>query len=662
MRGTMIDRERMAGGAPQRRLPAALAMVAASAMLALAAGMAVAQPAAAEDLVDVSRADRENAPSVEVSYVTGWNSAVALNDGATAATNDYTRMWGTWGDPEAPEQDQATYTWESPVTVSSSTLHLWQNHLTGDSGVMIPEAWHIEYRDPSGAWVPVAGDDLVYPLPVLDEAAPVSSLPAVTAEFDAVTTDALRLTLDRAQVGGEFKATSVIEWQVTGFDAPVAEPEPEDPTAFLEAEHVAVRTTTGTAPALPDEVWVLQENGPLEYVDVEWETVDAADYAAAGTIEVVGDPAGFDGQEVAATVSVADTLSDVIADVDYAVTLTTPGVEPVLPRTVTATYDDDTRGAVPVTWEAIEPGLYAEIDAIFDVAGAVAGYAPGAVGTVFVVEPVVQDAPLVSIEFDGAPQGAGWYTTAPTATITAQETASPVATVEYTLDGQTWQPYTEPIAIDREGEVTVTARATSEDGAVGEAAETIRIDTVAPQTAVDFVVDGSSATVTLAADDGELGSGVTRVVWSDGPDPSPTGESNNMYATYEEPFTVQLGDEPRYVHVQAQDAAGNVETHVTVELPRASGLQLESEASTRCAAGRTQLLVSVENVDDIAADVVIETPYGTREVDDLAVGARKSFAFAVRGEADADVVRITGEAEDGSTFAAESAYELVSCR
>ena len=71
-----------------------------------------------------------------------WNSAAALNNGAVGPTNTLSAMWGTWGAPGNPTQDIATYTWENPVTVSSSKLYLWQNHLTpgGDSGVMIPAA------------------------------------------------------------------------------------------------------------------------------------------------------------------------------------------------------------------------------------------------------------------------------------------------------------------------------------------------------------------------------------------------------------------------------------------------------------------------------------------------------------------------------------------
>lgn len=644
-----------------KKLAAAVAVT-----LAVAAAAAVSAPAtAAEEPINVALASGENAPAVEVSYVTGWNSAAALNNGNVGPTNTYTQMWGTWGAPGNPTQDIATYTWERPVTVSSSKLYLWQNRITGDAGVMIPAAWKVEYRTAAGEWAPVTGAGLEYPLPVLDTANPVSSLPPVQATFDAVTTTAVRLVLDRVVFEGQRKATSVIEWEVWGVDAPVVEPEPEDPNAFLDSERVAVRTLTGTAPTLPERVWVIGEDGPLTYVDVEWAAIAASNYAAAGEFEVVGDPAGYDGQTVTATVFVADALSEAIDAVDYTATITTPGVEPVLPDTVRVTYDDGTASSeVDVDWAAIDPASYAEADAIFDVAGAVAGYEPGALATVFVVEPLTQVEPIVAIEFDSAPQGSGWYTTAPSVTITADETASPVTSIEYSLDGETWHAYAQPFTVEAQGEVTISARATSEDGAVGEASESIKVDTVAPQTGIDWiVVDGTSVTVTLTPSDAEPGSGVTRTVWSDGPDPSPTGETNNMFATYEEPFSVQLTTEPRYVHVQAQDAAGNVEQHVTVELPTLvdDGLDLQPTVGQRCVAGKTYLAVSVRNADDVAADVTVQTAFGSKTLTGVAPGTAATSTFATRalGVA-AGEVTVTGSAGD-ATYEGTVGYPAFNC-
>lgn len=633
-------------------------------MAAMAFAGAAVPAAGAEEPSNVAAATRENAPVVEVGYVTGWNSAAALNNGRTAATDDYTQMWGTWGDPSGPSQDWASYTWEKPVTVSSSRLYLWQNHLTGDSGVMIPSAWRIEYLDGAGQWMPVTGASLVYELPVLNEAAPVSSLPAVQADFDAVTTSAVRLVLDRAVVDGEKKATSVIEWEVLGVDAPVVDPEPADPGAFIDAEAVAVRTLTGNAPELPAEICVIGENGPLVYADVDWAEIAPASYAEEGSFAVTGSVDGFADQPVSATVFVADALSSAIDGIDYAATITTPGTAPVLPRTVRAHYDDGTASSgVAVRWDEIDPSSYSTADAFFDVAGTVEGYPAGAVASVFVVEPAAQAGPLVAIELDAAPPGSGWYTTAPTVTVTAEPAAAAISTIEYSLDGQTWNPYTAPFAVDVQGEVTVRARATDDGGVTGDASQSIRVDTVAPTTRIDVAaVDAASALVTLTPSDAEPGSGVTRTIWSDGPDPSPTGEVNNMYATYEAPFSVQLTPEPRYVHVQTQDAAGNVEAYATVLLPAAGAEPLDLRVSTtsRCVAGKVQLVVSVRNADASPAEVTITTPFGTKALD-MTPGTASSASFATRSSAlAAGEAQVSGVAGVRS-YSAPAPYLARSC-
>jgi hypothetical protein len=107
-----------------------------------------------------------------------------------------------------------------------------------------------------------------------------------------------------------------------------------------------------------------------------------------------------------------------------------------------------------------------------------------------------------------------------------------------------------------------------------------------------------------------------------------------MYATYEAPFSVQLTPEPRYVHVQTQDAAGNVEAYATVLLPAAGAEPLDLRVSTtsRCVAGKVQLVVSVRNADASPAEVTITTPFGTKALD-MTPGAASSASFATRSSA-----------------------------
>ncbi|KQR26328.1 Ig-like domain-containing protein [Microbacterium sp. Leaf151] len=605
--------------------------------LALGTSAAIPSPVAAETPGNIAVASGEHAPDVAVSYVPPWNSAAALNDGASRPTDSLNAMWGTWGASPVPDTDVATYTWDTPVTVSASTLFLWQNAGVGDGGVRVPAGWSLEYQDAAGEWAPVRGDDIAYPLPAFDPAQPKTSLAPVDVVFDAVTTRALRLTLERQVVDGQPHATSVIEWEVSGIAAP-DDPDPEPSDGFVAAEDVAVRTLTGALPALPSRIWVVGADAPLREASVTWDAVTPADVARPGTLAVTGRVSGYEGQTVAATVFVADELSQAMTSIDYTSVITAPGVAPVLPATVRAAFDDGTAASgVPVTWDPVAPEAYADAEAMFDVPGTVAGFSAGALATVFVVAPVDQTTPLVSIAFDAAPEGSGWYITAPKAVVTAQKTAADIASIEVSLDGgTTWRPYTEPVAVDVEGEITVRARATATDGAVGEARASAKVDTVAPVTGDRIeVVDGVSALVTLSPTDAQPGSGLSRTVWSDGPDADPAGASNNMFATYEKPFSVELTDAPRFVHVRSQDAAGNEESTRTITLPPRTetptpALEIESSAVTRMIAGRAYVIATVKNTDDVAVDLVFTSAYGSKTIKSVQPGKTVSASFSSR--------------------------------
>lgn len=636
---------------PRLMTRASVALVA----LALTVGTAAASPSpvAAETPGNIAVATGEHAPDVAVSYVPPWNSAAALNDGASSPTDNLNAMWGTWGISPAPDTDVATYTWDVPVTVSASTVFLWQNAGVGDGGVRVPAGWSVEYQDAAGDWAPVRGQDVVYPLPAFDPAAPKTSLAPVSVAFDAVTTRSLRLILERQVVDGSPHATSVIEWEVTGVAAP-DEPDPEPGDGFVAAEDVAVRTLTGVLPTLPARIWVVGADTPLREAAVTWDAVTPANVAQTGTFAVTGRVSGYDGQTVQATVFVADRMSQAMASIDYTSVITAPGVAPVLPGTVRASFDDGTAASgIPVTWDAVEPESYADAEAMFDVRGTVTGYAPGALATVFVIAPVDQSTPLVSIAFDFAPEGSGWYVSAPKASVTAQKTAADIALIEISLDGgATWRAYTEPVSVDGQGEVTVAARATAADGAVGEASASVRIDTVAPATGDRIeVVDGVSAVVTLSPTDAEPGSGLSRTVWSDGPDADPAGASNNMFATYEKPFSVELTDAPRYVHVRSQDVAGNEESTRTITLPARTAppaLEIEASATTRMIAGKAYVMATAKNTDDVAVDLVFTTPYGSRTVTGVQPGRTVSVSVNSRlTSIPAGQVRITATAVVG---------------
>lgn len=629
--------------------------------LGLPLSAAADDPAPAPEPVNVAHRDFPGAPSVAVSYVPDWNSAAALNNGSTTF-GGHGDVWGTYGNFAA--EHWAEYTWEEPVTVTSSRVWFWHDE-PNPGNVRLPESWSLEYRDlGTGEFVEIELDEY----PITQGTAQVLGPNEVS--FDAVETDALRMVLAAQPRGQQYYSVAATEWEVWGTQE-VAPPEPEDPDAPILVEEVHVRTAVGVAPALPEEVWVLPEYGPLRYEAVTWQPVPEQDLAQPGEVAVAGELLE---ETVEATVHVVEDVDAQIDGTDYAATVTTPGVAPVCPATVVATFADGSRDStVPVTWEPVEPAAYEQAESFFDVLGTVAGAPAEAVCTVFVLERLDEDpAPQVSIEWLSAPAGSGWYTELPQFTVTA-EGAGTVSSVEYSIDeGETWLPYSGTTTLEAEGVVELRARATDTDGLVGEASSTVRVDATAPGTVIEWKLgeDGTSADFTLTADDGAQGSGVARTLFSAGPDPDPENPDNlnDMWATYEEPFSIALRDVPVYVHVHSQDAAGNQEVTQTVELPAATAepaLDVVAEAGARCVVGRTVSTVRVTNEDEVPVSVEIRSPYGTRTITGVAPGASAFHGFTTRmvaipaGAATVEVSAVV-DGED-VTDTLEVAYPASSC-
>lgn len=616
--------------------------------------------------VNVALNTFDGAPAVEVSYVPDWNRASALNNGSSSF-GGHEDVWGTYGNDAS--EHWAQYTWEEPVEISSSTVWFWHDE-PEPGNVRLPESWSLEYRNlDSGEFVQLALDDY----PIATGSQQVLGPNEVT--FDVIETDALRLVLAaQERSGSQYYAVAATEWEVWGAQE-TAPGDPEDPGAPIDVEEVTVRTPVQTAPVLPDEVWVLPEYGPLRYEAVVWETVPEGNYDTVGELSVAGTIVGLD-DPVDAIVHVVEELDSDVVAVDYAATITTPGVAPVCPSTVVVDHADGTRSStVPVEWAPVDPEEYEHDESFFDVAGSVTGTDLGAICTVFVLERVDQaPGPIVDIEWLGAPAGSGWYTELPEFAVSAEAVGAAIETVEYSIDdGQTWVEYTGVTMLEREGEVELLARATDADGLLGEAVSTVRIDATAPTTSIDWVLshDGGSAEFSLAAEDGALGSGVARTLFSAGPDSDPENpeDLNDMWATYEEPFTITLrADAPMYVHVHSQDAAGNQEVTQTVELPLAGAqppLDFKAEAGARCVVGRTVATVRVVNEGDVPLDVVIDSDFGTRAFDGVAPGAGAFHAFTTRlvelpaGAADVEVTALVDGEEVIETI--EVPYAAFSC-
>ncbi len=616
------------------------------AALALSVTSLPAAVAADEPIENVSSNRAEYAPNISVSFVPSWNSKDILNDGAKEIGDFNANVWGTWSGTNSAENGAhwAVYDWEVPVVVSSSNVWFWQNpRPLGDGGVMVPQSWKIQYKDGAGSWQDIEAD-----YQTVEESTTQFWRGPYSVTFEPVKTNSLRLmAYMRNNV-----AIGVTEWEAFGYYDP-SEPNTNLP---LLMEEVNVRTAQGEAPDLPDHIWGIPEDGPLRYYDVTWNDVAPNATTATGTLPDFDEP-------VTARIFYVDDLDAPIDFVEYSSTITRPTVAPVCPKTVLGDFEDaSTSSQIPVTWETPDASLYAEAESIFDVTGTVEGYDGDVLCTVVVVEPSGEAAPVANIVMD-APAASGWYTETPKFTVEVDEGSAGVASVEYKVGDAEWVAYEGEVTIDIQGEVTIAARATDENGVSGETARAIKIDTIAPT--VDAKVtpseDNSRVTVELTADDGELGSGVTRVLWASGDAPdNPT----TMWATYEGTISVNRGVEDSYVIFYAQDAAGLDGEWAVVKVDKAESVEQPIELTTamRCVAGKTVLTASVANKTDAALEVEVVSPYGSKTVT-VAAGKTAAQAFSTRAveiEAGKVTAKTTVEGAQMPTTV-ETSFDAFSC-
>ncbi|MFI6763067.1 OmpL47-type beta-barrel domain-containing protein [Micromonospora sp. NPDC050417] len=181
-----------------------------------------------------------------------------------------------------------------------------------------------------------------------------------------------------------------------------------------------------------------------------------------------------------------------------------------------------------------------------------------------VAQPAPQDTtpPTVTAAVTGDRDGNGAYVGMATVTVSATDTGSGVARVEYALDGQAYAAYTAPVMVHTTGQHTVSYRATDVAGNTSApqsvAFQVVAVpnpDTTAPTVTAAVTGDRDEngayiddATVTLTATDAD--SGVDRVEFSlDG----------QAYAAYTAPVLVNQPGQ-HTVSYRATDRAGNTST------------------------------------------------------------------------------------------------------
>ncbi|MGW0432891.1 OmpL47-type beta-barrel domain-containing protein [Micromonospora sp. NPDC003197] len=174
--------------------------------------------------------------------------------------------------------------------------------------------------------------------------------------------------------------------------------------------------------------------------------------------------------------------------------------------------------------------------------------------------------PTVTASVTGDRNGDGAYIGAATVNLTATDSGSGVARVEYSLDDGPYGTYSAPVTVNSPGQHTVSYRATDQAGNTStpqstafEVVETPDPDTTPPTVTAaitgDQNEDGAyigTATVNLTATDS--GSGVDRIEYS---------LNSQAYAEYTAPITINQPGQ-HTISYRATDQAGNTSTPQSV--------------------------------------------------------------------------------------------------
>ncbi|WP_433269617.1 OmpL47-type beta-barrel domain-containing protein [Micromonospora vinacea] len=218
-----------------------------------------------------------------------------------------------------------------------------------------------------------------------------------------------------------------------------------------------------------------------------------------------------------------------------------------------------------------------------------------------IVEPGEEDttAPVVTAALAGEQDGDGNYIGTATATLTATDAGSGVATIEYALDGAAFTAYTNPIVVNAVGMHMLHYRATDVAGntsaeqmshftVVEPQAEDTTPPTVAATVAGERNDDGGyvgGATVTVTATDAE--SGVAKIEYA---------LDTGGWTAYAAPVAVRAPG-AHTVRYRATDTAGNSSTE------QSATFTVVADDTDRCPDSDTRATVVIDGGDTGVANV-----------------------------------------------------------
>lgn len=173
-------------------------------------------------------------------------------------------------------------------------------------------------------------------------------------------------------------------------------------------------------------------------------------------------------------------------------------------------------------------------------------------------------APKISMTTEGETGSNGWFVQSPvTLNITATDDIDGSPVVEYSFDDSTWQQYTQPVALDAEGEHLIYIRATDATGNTASTSTTINLDSVAPSLDAEAIANSPGKIRVVAADETSGLDGVEYRVNAEDQWTKFEAEQDQEGALLGE---VPVGSEGSTVELRAADVAGNSSVPVVLEL------------------------------------------------------------------------------------------------
>ncbi len=366
----------------------------------------------------------------------------ALNDEIVRSNPLPPDMWGTWTGNNPPQQ-WAQYTWDQPMRISGSQIEFWNDQPQGTGvGVAAPARWRVQYWDlGSGQWADVP-DPSGYP---------TGTQGFQNTTFGAVTTTQVRAVFDASTNGSTYSAVAVEEWKILAA-------QPESVTAPAMTVEVGERELPGTAG--------VSYGGQTLQVPVFWDQVTPEQVAQPGTFTIQGTVLGYAAGRVSAQVTVispGDTEGDTTAPT---LTLTPSGSAGgggwfrSAVRVRVAGADD--RGGRMTIESKVDEGQpvvasevrYQDVNVSGDGSHTVTATATDRAGNVSapagLAVRIDATAPVSTATVDSATRSV---------TVTATDTASGVARVEYAIGTGAWTTYTGAIAAPDASRHTVSFRA-----------------------------------------------------------------------------------------------------------------------------------------------------------------------------------------------------------